>query len=78
MEIKSFYRKEFELGMWALTLIKAKYGISMDENEAGFIALHIVCSETDNAIENAYEITAFIKEILEIVKNYFHIGVHLF
>lgn len=73
MEIKSFYRKEFELGMWALTLIKAKYGISMDENEAGFIALHIVCSETDNAIENAYEITAFIKEILEIVKNYFHI-----
>ena len=56
MEIKSFYRKEFELGMWA-----------------GFIALHIVCSETDNAIENAYEITAFIKEILEIVKNYFHI-----
>lgn len=70
-EIKHFYKKEFELGTWTLELIKAKYGITMDESEAGFIAIHIVSSEIGRNISDIYEITSFIQEILQIVKEYF-------
>lgn len=71
LEIKHFYKKEFELGMWTLELIQAKYGIEMDEAEAGFIAMHIVSSEVGKNISDVYEITNFIQEIMKVVKNYF-------
>lgn len=73
LEIKHFYKKEFELGEWTLELIKEKYNISMDEDEAGFLAMHIVSSEVGKNINDVYEITSFIYEILELVKNYFGI-----
>ena len=44
-EIKNFYPKEFELGLLTIKLIKEKYGINMEEDEAAFLALHIVSSE---------------------------------
>lgn len=72
LEIKHFYKKEYELGIWTLSLIEAKYQIHMDEDEAAFIALHIVSSEVGKNISDIYEITNFIQEILELVKDYFH------
>lgn len=72
LEIKHFYKKEFELGLWTLRLIKEKYGIEMDENEAGFIAMHIVSSEVGKNISDVYEITSFIQGIVEIVKDFFN------
>jgi len=71
LEIKHFYKKEFELGMWTLELIKSKYEIEMDENEAGFIAMHIVSSQVGKNIDDVYEITTFIQQIVELVKEYF-------
>lgn len=44
----------------------------MDDDEAGFIALHIVSSEVGKNISDVYEMTGFIQGILELVKNYFH------
>lgn len=41
-DIKRFYSKEFAVGQQALTLIKEKTGVELTENEAGFIALHLV------------------------------------
>lgn len=72
LEIKHFYKKEFELGIWALSLIEAKYQIHMDEDEAGFIAMHIVSSEVGKNISDVYEITEFIQGILQLVKDFFH------
>lgn len=70
-EIKNFYSKEFELGLLTLKLIKEKYGINMEEDEAAFLALHIVSSEVDRNISDIYEMTNFILEIIGIVKDYF-------
>ena len=70
-EIKNFYPKEFELGLLTLKLIKEKYGINMEEDEAAFLALHIVSSEVDRNISDIYEMTNFILEIIGIVKDYF-------
>lgn len=70
-EIKNFYPKEFELGLLTLELIKEKYGINMEEDEAAFLALHIVSSEVGRNISDIYEMTNFILEIIGIVKDYF-------
>lgn len=72
LEIKHFYKKEYELGLWALSLIEAKYHIRMDDDEAGFIAMHIVSNEVGKNISDVYEMTSFIQDILELVKDYFH------
>ena len=72
MEIKHFYKKEFELGKWALDLIEKRYGIRMDEHEASFLAMHIVGSEVGRDITDVYEITNFIQEVFQIVHDFFH------
>ncbi|GEN89142.1 PRD domain-containing protein [Oceanobacillus sp. FSL W8-0428] len=72
-EIKHFYQKEFEIGQEAVMLIKNETGISMLEDEAGFIAVHIVSAELDGEVHNSYQITNFIQQITHIVKYYFSI-----
>ncbi len=69
-DIKHFYPKEFELGLLTLKLIEEKYHICMEEDEAAFLALHIVSSEVGKNISDVYEITNFILEIVDIVKKY--------
>ena len=71
LEIKHLYKKEFELGLWALELIKLKYDIEMCEDEAAFIAMHIVSSEVGNKVDKTYEITTFIQSIIDIVEGFF-------
>lgn len=71
-EIKHFYPKEFELGIWTTKLLETSYGIKMDESEAAFIAMHIVTSEIGNNIDQMYEITSFINAILNLVSEFFN------
>lgn len=40
-EIKILYRREFEIGLWAIQHIKERCQVEMPEDEAAFIALHI-------------------------------------
>lgn len=72
IEIKHFYKQEYELGIWALSLIEKEYNIKMSDDEAGFIAMHIVSSQVGKNIRDVYEVTNFIQEILMIVKTYFN------
>jgi beta-glucoside operon transcriptional antiterminator len=44
-EIKKSYADEFLVGMEALNIIERKLGIILPEDEAGFIALHVVNAE---------------------------------
>lgn len=71
-EIKHFYKNEYEIGLYGISIIKNKYGLNMEEDEAGFIALHIVSSEVSNDIHDIYEITGFIQNIMNIVKYHFN------
>lgn len=70
-EIKHFYKNEYEIGLYGITLIEKNYNLKMEEDEAGFIALHIVSAEISNDIQDIYEITGFIQNIVNIVKYYF-------
>lgn len=72
-DIKRLYKDEFLVGKHALSIIEEKVGILLPEDEAGFIALHVVNSELNEEMPNILNITKFIQEILTIVKNHFKV-----
>lgn len=41
-DIQKFYRDEYKVGRYAIALIRERFGVELSEDEAGFIALHIV------------------------------------
>ncbi len=44
-EIKRIYKDEFQIGKKALQMIQQHFQINLPEDEAGFIAMHIVNAE---------------------------------
>ena len=44
-EIKKFYKPEYQVGLKALEMVKGQVGVELPEDEAGFIALHLVNAE---------------------------------
>ncbi|WP_216119281.1 BglG family transcription antiterminator LicT [Clostridioides difficile] len=75
-EIKRFYKEEFEIGMKALDIIENKTGIKLPEDEAGFIAFHIVNAQLSEGHTLASDITKLIQEVLSIVRYHFRIEFH--
>lgn len=73
-EIKRFYKKEFSIGMDALKLIENTTGITLGEDEAGFIALHIVNARMDGSeIRSTLKMTEIVQNILNIVTYHYSI-----
>lgn len=72
-EVKRFYHHEFTLGEHAIRHIETRLGIALPEDEAGFIALHIVNAEIDGKMDQTVTMTHIIQGILNIVKYYFKI-----
>ncbi|MCU9613080.1 PRD domain-containing protein [Caldibacillus lycopersici] len=71
-EAKKLYKVEFEIGLKALDIIEEKTGIRFNEDEAGFIAMHIANTQFDgNEIEKTIKITKFTQDILGIIKYHF-------
>lgn len=67
-ETKILYKKEFEVGLWAIRYIFKKTRILLDENEAGYIALHLVNFSLSNRHNNATRITTLTKEVIEVIQ----------
>lgn len=72
-EIKNFYLAEFTQGERAIAIIKEKLGVELSEDEAGFIALHIVNAELETGISDMVNITKMIQGVIEIVENHYKI-----
>ncbi len=73
-DIQRFYELEFEIGLRALDLVEEKLHIRLPEDEAAYIALHIVNAEMDGtSMQQTQQITKVIQEITNIVKYYFSI-----
>ena len=72
-EIKKFYKDEFEIGMKAIDFIEEKTKVRLPDDEAGFIAFHIVNAQLNTKQQVAYDITKLMQEILNIVRYNFKI-----
>lgn len=72
-EIKRFYNHEFLIGKEALAVIERRLGVRLAEDEAGFIALHLVNASMElDSMAQTTEMTKIIQHIISIVKYHFH------
>lgn len=72
-ETKRIYKDEFRIGKEALNMIEKKLGVTLPEDEAAFIALHIVNAQLNEELPTLINITKIMQEILNIVKYHFQI-----
>lgn len=72
-DIKRFYKDEFQVGLRALDIIQQKLGYRLLEDEAGFIAFHLVNAQLDEQSKSVKEITVVMQEIEKIVRFTFQI-----
>lgn len=72
-EIKKFYYREYLIGKFALNAIKKRLGVKLCEDEASFIALHIINAELNLDMSHMISMTKMIQDILDIVEGHFRI-----
>lgn len=72
-EMKRFYPNEFDVGLYGIRQIQENFGITLSEEEAGFIAMHVVSCEIGDDMEDFYSLTHFIHQLTNIIKYYFNI-----
>jgi transcriptional antiterminator, BglG family len=67
-ETQRLYPREFELGNEARAIIAQRLGVELPEDEAGFIALHLVTGQLNSEMPEVMHITQVMQEILQLVK----------
>lgn len=68
-EVKRFYPKHFEIGLYALNKINKKYNIEFPEDEAVSIALHFVnLQENRNNIKVTIKAMESLRDIISIIQ----------
>lgn len=67
-DIKRFFPKEYEAGLYANELLSSYLGQELPDDEAGFMALTLVNSELNYQNSNARDLTQLMEEIMTIVK----------
>ncbi|EOT41106.1 MULTISPECIES: BglG family transcription antiterminator LicT [Enterococcus] len=72
-DIKRFFIAEYSIGKEAVAMIKKRYKVDLGDDEAGFIALHLVNAQTEIDNDNVYEMTELMQEIIRIVSYYFKV-----
>ncbi len=73
-ETKRIYPEEFAIGKQALQQVEARYQVSLPEDEAAFIALHLINAQLGEELPTVVEMTKIMKNILEIVRMHFMIS----
>lgn len=72
--VKKFYPKHFEIGMYGLDLLHKQYAIEFPEDEAVSIALHFINQQFDEAVlTQTNSDLKTLKHILNIIKYHFNI-----
>lgn len=71
-DIRRIYPNEYKLAKEAIKSLSEKLLYDFDENEANFIALHIVNAEVLNDMHATYQLTNVINDICDIVASDLH------
>ncbi|WP_392566464.1 PRD domain-containing protein [Utexia brackfieldae] len=71
-EIKKLYPQEYLVSLQALKIINQRLNVKLPEDEAGFIAFHLITAQLNDATSNIERVTKIIREILSIVKYFFN------
>lgn len=75
-EVRKFYPKHFEIGMYALKLLRMKFGIDFPEDEAVSLALHFVNVQSNKTqLQETMQAVQVLKDMLSIIQ--YHYGICL-
>ena len=67
-ELKTFYPKEYQIGLYALDIVREKLGINLPEEEAANVAFHIVNAQKDEDVQyDAMRAAKLIGKIVTLV-----------
>ncbi|MGX7198075.1 PRD domain-containing protein [Enterococcus olivae] len=67
-DVKHFFPKELAIARRGIDFVNKQMNVALSEDEAGFLALHIVNAEIDAENESAISLTQMIEEILTVIK----------
>lgn len=73
VEIKHLYKEEIKIAKEAVLMINQRLMVNLPEDEAAFIALHIVNAQLELDMTEIKQVTTLINEILNIVRYQFKI-----
>ena len=73
LETRKLYPKEYAIGLHGLEIIRESMGLSLPEDEATSIALHIINAEYDCNMEQTTGIMRIIQQSLNIIRYTLHI-----
>ena len=68
-ETKILYPNEYEIGLYSLNYIYEKLNVKLDQDEAAYIALHIISSVTMQSTTNTVNTLKFVKGSLDILES---------
>lgn len=68
-EIKILYTDEYKLGMKAIELINCEIDVTLPEEEAAFIALHLHSARKNREVKKTLRNTRVIKEIVDLLES---------
>lgn len=71
LSIMCYYPAEYQLGRYSLSVIQEKLGIRLHEDEAAFIALHIVNAELNTTMSEMYDITKLIEGSISVAEYFY-------
>jgi beta-glucoside operon transcriptional antiterminator len=63
-ETRQLYKDEYEIGLEALNMICEQFGVILPEDEAGFLALHIVNAELNEEMPVVKDMTKVMQEVI--------------
>lgn len=66
-EIKRFYTVEYQIGLQAIDIVREELGVELPEDEAGFIAMHILNAELGSDMKKTSIVPSMLKDIYNIV-----------
>ena len=69
--IMSYYPAEYQLGVQCLREIREALGVQLHEDEASFIALHIVNAELNTSMSEMVDITHLIEGVITVVEYFY-------
>ena len=69
--IMCYYPTEYHLGQYCLGVIREHLGVTLHEDEAAFLALHIVNSELNTNMSEMYDITKLIEGTISVVEYFY-------
>lgn len=68
IEIQSLYKQEYQLALEARALIEKNIGVSFNDDEVGFIALHLYSARQNLEVKETLRHTRVIKELVQLIE----------